>query len=185
MELLEPSGKVWYRPQDTQIPCRINRPFKRLFFGLNQVSWPNGPLSPIACHKYSESYDTYSYNWGYLETVLVHPVMRHIVANTVQLNCTPDLTLCHKHIYFPKPHSVFGSIYSVHNCICVFFAGSNICINRINYAFFLVLKIHLFSGIKRSVGVKKCHLCYRLHSQCHVPFREGVKKKLTFFRKKS
>ena len=98
------------------------------------------------------------------------PFMRQILANTVQLNCTPDLTLCHKHIYFPKPHSVFTSIYSVHNCICVFFAGSNICINRINYAFFLVLKIHLFSGIKRSVGVKKCHLCYRLHSQCHVPF---------------
>ena len=29
-------------------------------------------------------------NFGYLETVIVHPVMRHIFANTVQLNWTPE-----------------------------------------------------------------------------------------------
>ena len=33
---------------------------------------------------------TLSDNFGYLETVLVHPVMRHIFANKVQLNWTPE-----------------------------------------------------------------------------------------------
>ena len=30
--------------QDTQIPCRLNRPFLGLFFGLNPFSRPNSPL---------------------------------------------------------------------------------------------------------------------------------------------
>ena len=30
----------------------------RCFFGLNKFSWPNGRLSPIACHTCLESYDT-------------------------------------------------------------------------------------------------------------------------------
>ena len=33
-------------------------------------------------------------NLGYLEPILVHPVMRQMFANTVQLNWTPDLTPC-------------------------------------------------------------------------------------------
>ena len=34
-------------------------------------------------------------NWRYFGPSLVHPVMRHIFADTVQLNCIPDLTPCH------------------------------------------------------------------------------------------
>ena len=37
---------------------------------------------------------TLSYNLAYLETILVHPTRRQIFANTVQLNCTSDLTPC-------------------------------------------------------------------------------------------
>ena len=44
--------------QEIQISVLLNRPFLGLSFGLNPFPWPNGRLSPVACHTYLESHDT-------------------------------------------------------------------------------------------------------------------------------
>ena len=57
------------------------RPKGLLKYGRAPSAWGGGrDISPF----------TLSDNFGYLETVLAHPVMRHIFANTVQLNWTPE-----------------------------------------------------------------------------------------------
>ena len=60
-----------------------------------------------ACHTYLESL-CFSGRLGYLEPILVHPVMRQNFVNTVGLVCKPDLAL------YPKLFNIKPKLRAKH-----------------------------------------------------------------------
>ena len=71
-------------------------------FHAKQIT-KNSQKTKIASSEITQKYIrkpmTLSDNLGYLAPILVHPVMRQIFADTVQLNCNLDLTSCHMHLF--------------------------------------------------------------------------------------
>ena len=54
------------------------------FFGKNKFSWPNGQLSPTACHTYILKAIVPAVDFSYLNTLFEHPTRRPNFVNTLQ-----------------------------------------------------------------------------------------------------